>query len=312
MKVLIIGGLGYLGSRFTEYLSNKRDVKITISSRKKYPKTKFNENVNLINIVWKKKIINNLVTKFDHIIFVAGFNAKDSITNYKESIKFSKNSINLLTDSLKKNPIKSFIFISTAHVYNSQLRGKINEKTKTLNKHPYALSKIISEKILIEKLKETKINLKIIRLSNAIGYPVFKNNQVWNLFVNDIIRQAIQKKKVIIKSDPYTQRNFISISEVCRIIWHILNNQNFLKKRNIINFGANRSYTLDQMIKKIKGISLKNNINFEIYYKNKFENKKNLDLNFCSNYLNNSSFKVKSNLNNEIDFMIKKVKKWYK
>ena len=312
MKVLIIGGLGYLGSRFTEYLSSKSNVNITISSRKKSFKTQFNKNINLINIVWKKKIINSLVPKFDHIIFVAGFNAKDSATNYKECIKFSKNSINLLTDSLKKNPIKSFIFISTAHVYNSQLSGKINEKTKILNKHPYALSKIISEKILIKKLKETKINLKIIRLSNAIGYPVFKNNQAWNLFVNDTIRQAVQKKKVIIKSNPSTQINFVSISEVCRLIWHILNNQNFLNKRDIINFGSNRSYTLNQMIEKIKGISLKNNINFDIYYKNKFETKKNNDLNFCSNYLNKSSFRVSSNLNNEIDFMIKKVKKWYK
>ena len=76
-------------------------------------------------------------------------------------MKFSSNNINLLTNVLRNNSIRSFIFISTAHVYKSNLIGNIDEKSKILNNHPYARSKQISEKILIKNLQDTNINLKL-------------------------------------------------------------------------------------------------------------------------------------------------------
>ena len=311
MKVLIIGGLGNLGSRITEYLLVKFK-KVTVSSRKRNLKNYFsNKTVNYIRIQWNQKFIDNLIKDFDAIIFSAGFNAKDSVLKKKEALNFSKYSMNLITKAIKKHPIKTFIFISTAHVYNSNLSGKINEDTKTKNNHPYAKSKLISEKILLKKIDIKRTNLKIIRLSNAVGYSLFKDNKVWNLFVNDVIRQSITKKRVIINSSLSTQRNFIAISEVCRFILYILENQNFLRKRKIINLGSDKSFSLKEMISLIRKLSIKYNIKFDINFKNNINTNQKFKLDYKSKYITFSKFKVKNRLKYEIDMMIKTTNQWY-
>ena len=311
MKVLVIGGLGNLGSRITEYLLGKVE-KITVSTRKKNLKNYFsNKIVNFIRIRWNQKFINNLVKDFDAIIFSAGFNAKDSVLKKKEALDFSKYSMNLITKAISKYPIKTFIFISTAHVYDSFLSGKINEDTITKNNHPYAKSKLISENILLKSIDTKYTNLKIIRLSNAVGYPLFKDNEVWNLFVNDVIRQSITKKTVQINSSLLTQRNFIAISEVCRFILYILENQNFLRKRKIINLGSNKSYSLKDMISLIQKLSINHNIKFAINYKNNINKNEKFKLDYNSKYITYSNFKVKNRLKYEIDMMIKITNQWY-
>ena len=311
MKVLIIGGLGNLGSRITEYLLGKVE-KITVSTRKRNLKNYFsNKSVNFIKIYWSQNFIDNLVKDFDVIIFAAGFNAKDSVLKKKEAFYFSKYSMNLITKALSKYPIKTFIFISTAHVYSSHLCGKINEDTKTKNNHPYAKSKLISENILLKNIDIKQTNLKIIRLSNAVGYSLFKDNKVWNLFVNDVVRQSITKKRVLINSNSLTRRNFIAISEVCRFILYILENQNYLRKRKILNLGYNKSYSLKEMTAKIQRLSKNYNIKFDINYKNNINTKEDFKLDYNSKYIAHSKYKVKNRLNYEIDIMIKKTNQWY-
>ena len=311
MKVLVIGGLGNLGSRITEYLLGKVE-KITVSTRKRNLKKYFsNKLVNFIRIRWNQKFIDNLVKDSDAIIFSAGFNAKDSVLKKKEALDFSKYSMNLITKAISKYPIKTFIFISTAHVYDSFLSGKINEDSKTKNNHPYAKSKLISENILLKSIDIKHTNLKIIRLSNAVGYPLFKDNKVWNLFVNDVIRQSITKKTVQINSSLLTQRNFIAISEVCRFILYILENQNFLRKRKIINLGSNKSYSLKDMISLIQKLSINHNIKFSINYKNNINTNEKFKLDYNSKYITYSNFKVKNKLKYEIDMMIKTTNQWY-
>jgi len=219
--------------------------------------------------------------------------------------------MNLITKAISKYPIKTFIFISTAHVYDSFLSGKINEDTITKNNHPYAKSKLISENILLKSIDTKYTNLKIIRLSNAVGYPLFKDNEVWNLFVNDVIRQSITKKTVQINSSLLTQRNFIAISEVCRFILYILENQNFLRKRKIINLGSNKSYSLKDMISLIQKLSINHNIKFAINYKNNINKNEKFKLDYNSKYITYSNFKVKNRLKYEIDMMIKITNQWY-
>ncbi len=311
MKVLIIGGLGNLGSRITDYLLGKVE-KIIVSTRKRNLKNYFsNKSVNFIKIYWSQKFIDNLVKDLDVIIFAAGFNAKDSVLKKKDAFDFSKYSMNLITKALSKYPIKTFIFISTAHVYSSRLCGKINEDTKTKNNHPYAKSKLISENILLKNIDTKKTNLKIIRLSNAVGYSLFKDNKVWNLFVNNVVRQSITKKRVLINSSSLTRRNFIAISEVCRFILYILENQNYLRKRKILNLGYNKSYSLKEMTTKIQRLSKNYNIKFDIKYKNNINTKENYKLDYNSKYIAHSKYKVKNRLNYEIDIMIKKTNQWY-
>ena len=98
------------------------------------------------------------------------------------------------------NGIKKIIYVSTIHVYGKNLKGEVNENTKPFPTHPYSLSHKNSEDFILNSISKN-FAATIFRLSNAYGSPVDINANCWNLFMNDICKQAIEKRVILLKSD---------------------------------------------------------------------------------------------------------------
>ena len=83
----------------------------------------------------------------------------------------------------QKSGVSFFIFLSSAHVYQNNLIGSINENNKTQTSHLHGLSKLDGEKNL-KKLQNKSTKLLILRSSNLFGYPVNKKIKCWHLLIN--------------------------------------------------------------------------------------------------------------------------------
>ena len=114
--------------------------------------------------------------KKDIVINLAGLNYEDCKKSLKNSYKINYNNTKILFNAAKKNKVKLFIYLSTAHVYKNQLTGKINEKTICGGTSNYALSKLKAENELI-KSQNNLTKVLIIRSSNLFGFPVFKKTK---------------------------------------------------------------------------------------------------------------------------------------
>ncbi len=250
MNLLIIGGSGLLGGRLYKHFKEKQyNVKILVRKNKKNYRNFFADDILKIDF-YNLNELKNACNDKDIIIHAAGLNSQNSVKNELEALfikeKFTKNLINI-ANNIK---VKKLIFISTVHVYSSFLNKEYHENSKTDNLHPYAISNFKGEKTLLN-YSDSVTEIFILRLSNCFGSPINKNVDCWKLFINDLCKQAIKTKKLVIKQNPKIKRDFLEISNFINYIeYFIKTNKKFRFK--IINIGSGKSYTLFEIAKIIQ------------------------------------------------------------
>ena len=153
--------------------------------------------------------------------------------------------------SADKTGVKKFIYFSTAHVYRSPLEGNIDETTKPLPGNPYASSHMEAEKHVLKFHSENIINGIVFSFSNAIGRPMDKNVNCWMLAANNFCKQAILNQEIVLKGDPYQQRDFIPISHIERLTEEILDSSKIGYYGKVMNVGSEKSLSLLDLAKKI-------------------------------------------------------------
>lgn len=286
-SLLFIGGTGFLGQSFFDYL-NKNKLKylklskITIISRKK-KKIKSRIKIDYI----KNSIAN--VTKIpvtDYIIYAANSD------NNKENLKGIYNFKNLLNENHKKTKI---LFTSSGAVYGKRLKKKkMNEKdlinfkkVEKFNgyKKNYSKAKIIMEREFC-KLTKYGYNISIARLFSFIGKRIFVNK---NFAITNLIYQARQKKNLSLKLSDNRDvfRGYMNSNDLVRWLIKIMVNSN--KKCNIYNVGSDEAISIESLA---KIIAKKFNKKVEKVASKKKQNKKK-----TIDYYVPSIFKAKKELN---------------
>tara|TARA_B100001059_G_scaffold56642_1_gene51660 strand:- start:15584 stop:16537 length:954 start_codon:yes stop_codon:yes gene_type:complete len=300
-SVLITGGSGYLGGRIANYLSEHSEYNIIIASRNHA--TKFNYR----KIDWNsKKSINDVCIKIDIIIHLAAMNAKECLDNPDEAYKVNTLNTKNLIESAILNKVKKVIYFSTAHVYSSCLSGLIDENTKTNNEHPYAKTHLLAEKFILDFDKKNNFQGIILRLSNSFGPPSDINSNCWMLFANDICKSAVLKSKIFIKSNPLQVRDFVTLSDVCRVTKHFLDYK--VESNPVFNIGGRSSFTLIDFSKLVQK-QFKNVFSEKIEIISNSKNKTKPFLNYNIRKLESTGFVLQSKIEDEIVSLIKFCKK---
>lgn len=255
MKILITGGLGLLGGRLGSYFQEKKH-RVTLATRSNHISSQALNMTNIKVIDWSsRKKLEELCKSNDLIIHSAGISASECAKNPQESIKVSSmNSQNLIEASISMG-VKSFIYLSSAHVYKKNMEGIIDENSPTTNDHPYAQSHLHAESAILDPKHTGKIDIKVMRLSNCFGYPVFKNSNAWTLIANDLCRQAVSGNSLQIQSNINTQRDFFPIEALCKTVNYLLEENKIKEKQKIFNLGSGVSLTLFQLAKIIQTVS---------------------------------------------------------
>ena len=247
MKILITGAFGYLGGRISSFFSTISEHEIILCSSREIKTAFSSENIKVVQINWKdEESISNACANIDVIIHTAGMNAQDCHINPKEA-----NNVNsIYTAKLVKNAIlnkvKKIIFFSTAHVYDNPLKGNITENISPKNKHPYSTSNLAGEESVIQAHLSGKIQGVVLRLSNCIGAPKDVNSNCWMLLVNDLCKQIIEHQKMKLNSNGKQLRNFITITDVCRVV-NLFTELNFKSNENTIFNVGNKTISIIEM-----------------------------------------------------------------
>ena len=248
MHFLVTGGIGYLGGRIAQHIS-ALGHKVTVASRKNYidaPSWLPQANVKKINWPNDSDLI-NICLDVDIVIHAAGMNAKDCEANPAEALEFNGECTARLFEAAQSAKVRRFVYLSTAHIYANPLVGDINEATTPSNLHPYATSHLAGELSLLNAKRQSPIQVIILRLSNVIGAPAHKDVNSWSLLVNDLCRQAVETRFIRLNSNGKQQRDFIPITEVCRIISALTTNFYDCGEVPILNLGSGKSYTVIEM-----------------------------------------------------------------
>tara|TARA_Y100001970_G_scaffold204996_1_gene249623 strand:+ start:16006 stop:16962 length:957 start_codon:yes stop_codon:yes gene_type:complete len=174
MKILVIGGAGYIGSHVTYELCDQ-GYNVTVLDNLS---TGFIENVDkradfIKDSFTNQNIIKKVLKDIDCVIHLAALKAAGE--SMENPIKYSKHNIIdsiSLINSCVENNIDKFIFSSSAAVYGSPQYKPIDEKHPLEPINYYGFTKLIIENQLrwFSQIKNLKV--ACLRYFNAAGYDV--------------------------------------------------------------------------------------------------------------------------------------------
>lgn len=247
MKILITGGLGFIGGRLGIHLS-KNGHEIVLGTRRNLSSPVWLPNVKMAVIDWESdESLIKACLGADLVIHAAGMNAKDCELDPEGALNFNARATAKLLAAAISSDVKTFFYLSSAHVYSNPLQGVINENTLPSNSHPYATSHLKGESYTQKTKEKGLINSTVLRLSNAYGTPASPEVNCWMLLVNDLCMQAVTSKQLRLTTSGIAQRNFITLSDVCTVISELIHKSESQTLPLMLNIGNAYSSTVYEM-----------------------------------------------------------------
>jgi UDP-glucose 4-epimerase len=116
------------------------------------------------------------------------------------------------------NGIPKFVYLSTFHVFGSPTET-IDEQVTPLPANDYGLSHLQAEDYVQLYTRIGKLQGLVLRPSNFFGIPVdLQACKRWTLTPLAFCREAIEQKRIVLKTPGWQQRNFISVLDICGVI----------------------------------------------------------------------------------------------
>jgi UDP-glucose 4-epimerase len=225
MRVLITGGLGYIGGRLAQHLVKEYDQEnIRLLTRKKKKKTPvWADNFDVVSgDLLDEDSLFAACRDVDMLIHLAAVNEIDSEVDPKLALKVNgEGTLNILNAAIKNN-VKRLIYFSTYHVYGLNAKGRITEETLPMPVHPYAITHHVAEDFVRMTHQKGDLKCTILRLSNGFGTPADPFVNRWSLVFNNLCLQAALTNKIVLKSSGKQQRDFITLTDICRAVEYLI------------------------------------------------------------------------------------------
>ncbi|MCF8342969.1 MAG: SDR family oxidoreductase, partial [Chitinophagaceae bacterium] len=305
--ILVTGGLGYVGGRIVKHLLANSNSEIVVSSRRKVDVAAFfrSSRVKFCPAQTLTDISHPLPEGVDAIIHLAATNEIQAAADPADSIEVNVRDSYMLLQKAVRQQVKRFLYFSTAHVYSSPLEGDITEELCPKPLHPYAITHKGFEDFLWAAHKKKEIEGIIIRLSNSFGAPIAADVNRWSLLVNDLCRQAVINRKMTLKSSGLQLRDFVTLTDVCRAVNHLLHLPVAKVYDGIFNLGGDHVISIFEMAKLVQRCFEEHSslvvplIRPEPDFQEKI-----LPLSFHSKRLVKSGFVWKRNVEEELNYLI--------
>ena len=212
MKVLIVGGAGYVGGGIVDLLSKENEV--TVYDSLIYENS-YRKNVDFIfGDIRDYKKINNILDKYDAVIWLAAL-VGDGACAINPALTHEINSETV--KNLAKNFKGKIVFLSTCSVYGAQ-EGVLDESSEVNPLSEYASSKLIAEKYLADS------DSIIFRLGTLFVIGDKFSRIRLDLVVNILTTKAyIDKKMSVFGGEQW--RPLLHVKDVANAIAHTLDTQ---------------------------------------------------------------------------------------
>ncbi len=260
MKLLVTGGLGFIGSNFiTKILEEKSDFEIVNvdaqlhgADKRNLSIIENNENYEFVNgNITNKRLMEELISKCDVVVNFAAESFVDrSINDANPFLVSNIRGTFTILDIITKQK-KRMIQISTDEVFGSLPKGSADEQTKFNPSSPYAATKAAAE-LLINSFSIThNSDVVITRCTNNYGPRQFPEK-----LIPKTIILAKQERSIPIYGNGKNLRDWIFVDEHCDAVYEILING---KVGQAYNISANNEISNVQIVHKILEIMGKSN-----------------------------------------------------
>jgi len=308
MRILITGGMGYVGGRLSQALAANPEFEVLVGSRREVSDRLewLPSAARPVTTQWDSRTaLEQLCEGVDVVIHLAAMNAADCGNDPVAALQFNGVVATQLLEAAIVKGVSRFIYLSTAHVYGAPLQGEINESDCPQPLHPYATTHRAAEQMVIAAHKSGRIEGVVLRLSNSFGAPVHPEANCWMLLVTDLCRQAVEQQALVLHSSGPQRRDFVPMRDVCRAMKHIVTLSAQQLGEGLFNIGGEWSPTVLEVAQLIQQrYSLLFDGEVSLTRKEPSQNEQSMPLNYRIDHLKQSGFALQATAKEEIDQLL--------
>ena len=241
MKILVIGGCGFIGSHAVKFFLKKGNrVAACDVVESPYPDIDF-FRLDRSNPDFEKPFENN---QYDICINASGsatvgYSFSDPLNDYTLN---TFNVFKILNTIRKLNPTCRFINFSSAAVYGNPEQQPVKESHATKPLSPYGCHKLMAERICTEFFNIYKIQSCSLRVFSAYG-PGLKKQLFWDIFQKiKNTGNSNEHGEIELFGTGNESRDFIFIDDLLAAIDIVLQKSNF--DANVINVSSGVETTI--------------------------------------------------------------------
>ncbi|MEM8521940.1 UDP-glucose 4-epimerase GalE [Flavobacterium sp. PL12] len=283
MKVLVTGGLGFIGSHTVVELQNEGFEVIIVDNlsntslsvldgiKKITGKTPAYENIDLR----EKEKVQDFFKRHTDISGVIHFAASKAVgESVEDPLLYYENNISALIyvlQQLQQKPDANFIFSSSCTVYGQAEKMPITEDAELQQAiSPYGNTKAVGEEIIADTAKVTNINAILLRYFNPIGsHPSAEIGELPIGVPQNLVPFITQtgfglRKELAVYGDDYPTpdgtavRDYIHVVDLAKA--HVIALQRLLNKKNIakvetFNLGTGTGSSVLEVINSFEKVS---------------------------------------------------------
>ena len=229
MKILVVGGAGYIGSHMVKQLAQTGNDVITLDNLSYGYRDAVKYGDFIEGNLGDNKVLDSIFQAgdIDAVMHFAGFiQVGESVI--KPAMYYHNNVVNTFTllDAMLRHEVKNFIFSSTAAIFGEPDYTPIDEKHNKQPINPYGHSKLMIEQVLEDYDKAYGLRSTCLRYFNAAGADPdgeLGERHVPETHLIPLILQAASGRREDIKvfGDDYPTddgtcvRDYIHINDLC-------------------------------------------------------------------------------------------------
>ena len=273
MKILITGGLGFIGSNLLNNLVKKKAVQkiIIIDNFSKSNLSNLNKDIKFKYYATSKsyrqsrsrieviqadisdqKLAIKLTKGIDYVVHLAAESGVDiSIKSPQEAFNINVKSTFNYIEASRINKVKRFLFASSCAVFGD-IKPPHHENLPRKPISPYGSSKLSIETFCETYNNVFKLNTTILRFSNVYGNFSKHKESVVSKFIKNIINN----KPVTINGNGKITRDYIHVDDICSAIYKCLQ---LKKSLQIYHVATGKETSLNDLVLGLKKLFVKYN-----------------------------------------------------
>lgn len=205
MKVLVTGAAGFIAPHVAEMFEEKGYEVVRTDIRDGDSRTLFADLSSLENML-------RITEGVEIVCHLGGMaNLRLALDYPDAAVRDNVLGTACLLEASLHNKVRLFIYASSSEVYGRPQYQPVNEEHLCNPYHPYTITKLCAERLVMVYSRLKGLPGVALRLGTAYGRGIGKNS-----VISIFIRQAMQKKPIIIEGSGHQLRQFTHVSDLAR------------------------------------------------------------------------------------------------
>jgi len=254
MKVIILGGAGFIGSNLCEYLLKKKySIKVidNLSTGRIENISHIKKKIKFIKADISKK--GDWIKEFknqDYVFHLAALaDIVPSIDNPEKYFHANVTGTLNVLEAIRKYKINKLIYAASSSCYGIPKNYPTKETEEINPTFPYSVMKYFGEQLIVYWSKIYNINYISLRLFNVYGLRS-RTSGTYGAMFGVFLAQKISGKPFTMVGDGTQSRDFTYVNDVVRAFYIAAKSK---VKNKIYNVGSNKTIRVKTIIKYLEG-----------------------------------------------------------